>query len=95
MTHQYHPKLLKAFDERELDQIIRTSSYSIDKEGYIKAIFVWTDKLIAEIYADYNCRGKALIANLKQDSPEEYIDKQVFWDLFQESDPESLDCPVQ
>ena len=62
----YHPKLLNLFSKEELDKIIACSTFSVNEEGFVDVIIVFTDKVTAEIYTDCEAQNLdiALIDNL-------------------------------
>lgn len=82
----YHQKLLNIFTQEELDKIIGCSIYSKDEGGFVHVIVVYTDKIMAEIYAD--CEAKsldvALIDNLDSEinSLPARISKDEFLEIF-------------
>lgn len=82
----YHPKLLNLFTKEELNKIIACSTYSVNEEGFVNVIIVFTDKVTAEIYTDCEAQylDAALIDNLDTQTSELPIrlSKEKFLEVF-------------
>lgn len=82
----YHQKLLNIFTQEELDKIIGCGIYSKDEGGFVNVVVVYTDKIVAEIYAD--CEAKSLDVPLIDNLDSEInnlparISKDEFLDIF-------------
>lgn len=87
---KFHPDLLKVFSEEELLRMQSHSLCSIDEEGRIKVMLVYTDEIFAEIFVDCEAKkvGHALIHDLDRDdglSPR--LSKERFWEIYERSTP--------
>ena len=92
----YHPKILKLFNEYELEDIMKDSIYSLDKSKRVDVIVSLNTKIDVEIYTDCEAKSndKALISIL-DDRGYNYpkvITKEIFIKAFYESMSIKVTC---